>query len=245
MLDINQAPSTINRLQLIKIDYQALINKNIIKLGKMISRQGLSKIKYIVLALTYQGKLVINPAKTEYQHLLGIVQPLVEDTKALFLIKSDSLLINSSYDAKVILQAYCNILRHYQQQEQNADNEELSFIDEKYYLFTPHSYINWIAEQLPTLPYRYIGEFVYAKHDIPYLAMTLFSKFNIANLLAKEDMLDRIVYTLYTARDEGLLNKTDINNLYVRLLIKLVNRFMHNSQNGELIEIWNAFTTKL
>lgn len=245
MLDTNQAPNTINRLQLIKIDYQMLINKNISKLGKEINRQSLPKIKYMVLALTYQGELVINPAKTARQHLLGIVQPLIEDTRAFLLIKSDGLLINGSYDAKVILQAYCNILRHYQQQEQDADNEELSFIDEKYYLFTPRSYIDWITNQLPTLPYRYIGEFIYAKHDIPYLAMTLFSKFNIADLLAKKGMLDQIAYTLYTARDEELLNKTDINNLYVRLLVTLVDQFMQNSQNSELIEIWNAFTTKL
>ena len=244
MLDTNINSSDKTKLQLINIDYQKILN-NTNSLADAISKQNLSDIKHNILALTYQGELVINPTKTEYQHLLGIVQPLIEDTKALLLIKSDGLMINSSYNAKVILQAYCNILRHYQQQEQNVDNEELSFIDEKYYLFTPHSYINWIAEQLPTLPYRYIGEFVYAKHDIPYLAMTLFSKFNIANLLAKEDMLDRIVYTLYTARDEELLNKSDINNIYVRLLITIVNKFMHNSQNGELIELWNIFTTKL
>lgn len=240
MLNTDRTNNNVNQLQLIKIDYQKLLNKNFVKLSNKIDKQSVSDIKYNKLALTYQGELIINPTEAEHEHLLGIVQPLIENTKAFSLIQADT-----TSNAKTILQTYINLLKHYQQEEENIDNYELSFINEKYYLFTPQAYINWIINQLPTLPYYYIGDIAYAGYNMSYFAKALFSEFDVADLLSEEGMLDRIVYIFYTLTDKELFKKTDINDLYVHLLINITNKLMSNNKNSELIELWNIFTTKL
>lgn len=229
-------------LKMIKLNYAKLIDDNINRLATIIKQTDSFDIPYTTLAITQQGKLLINDNEISQYHArnaLGIFAPANMEDK--LYINLDT---NANNIALNLLLAYTILLQKYQLVEQHATNADLNQISANYYLFTPKAYVDWIVRQPAEIgKSKDNNDTSYAATVLPYFAKALLTLSNLDQLLNQADFLASIVYTFYIANDIDYFPISQwSSDLYLKTLITKINQRMANLNKppfDETISLWS------